>query len=65
MAILHNKTPNNKHGGQHKKAHQLTHTTGNHHAMKTWADGVKCGGIHIQIGLGNGNLGTTPVEGKG
>jgi hypothetical protein len=65
MVILHDKTPNNKHGGQCKKANQPTYTTGNHHAMKTWADVVKGGGIHLPIVLGNGNLGTILAEGKG
>jgi hypothetical protein len=65
MAIPHDKTPNNKHGGQCKKAYQPIHTTGNHYAMKIWADVFKGRGIHVQIVLGNSNLGTTLAEGKG
>jgi hypothetical protein len=61
-ATPRDKTPNDKHGGRGKKAHQLTSNTGNHRAVKPWADVVRSGGINVQIVLGNGNLGTTQPE---
>jgi hypothetical protein len=54
-----------KTGRQGKNSHQprMTNTS----AKKTWAEVIKSGGINIQIGLGNGNLGlaTPPMKKRG
>jgi hypothetical protein len=51
------KPPTTKNGGRGKNSHQprLNTTSG----KKTWADVIKGGGINVQIGVGNGNLGLT------
>jgi hypothetical protein len=58
------KPPMTQNGGQGNKSHQLTKT--NTPVKKTWADVIRTGGINVQIGLGNGNLGlTTPTKTRG
>jgi hypothetical protein len=63
-ATTANNTPTTKNGGRGKNTHQPRTNTPS--AKKTWAELVKSGGIHVQIVLGNGNLGlTTPTKRRG
>jgi hypothetical protein len=59
-----NNTPTMKNGGRGKNTHHPRMNTPS--AKKTWAEVIKCGGINVQIVLGNGNLGlTTPTTTSG
>jgi hypothetical protein len=60
-----NHTAKTTNGGRGKNTHQPRTNTPS--AKKTWAEVIKCGGINVQIVLGNGNLGlaTPPTKKRG